>query len=363
MKTTLAIVLFGIFYASCAVPAEAVCAGTSVNAFGAKGDGVTDDTGAIQSAISAAASAGGGSVVFNVARYFTTGTFVVPTGVILCGAAEGPFDVAGANPAVTVVAPTLLVTNTGAPFITLQGLGAGVTDLLFHYPKQVAVTASAPNVYPYTIVAASPGTKVIRCFVTNAYNFLDIESGRVIAQDLYIGAFNVGVNVDHAYDHVTLRNLLHSVFWDAAQNQPYPSTIDTWVLNHGIGLVVNRVDSLEVHDFNAFSRYAGMLLTDSSDTTQNPSCGFGTGSDIDLDTMTYGIIATASNSPGYEFTNLRVGTAPAAQAAVQLKSGGSIAPGVLVNGGSVRGTWTLGAFPIPQAGNLTTVDIIGFNLP
>lgn len=168
MKTTLVIVLFGIFYASCTAPAEAVCAGTSVNAFGAKGDGKTDDTAAIQSAINAAAAAGGGSVAFNVARYYTTGTFVVPTGVVLCGAIEGPFEVSGFDPAVTPFAPALLVTNTSAPFITLQGVGAGVTDLLFHYPNQVSPSASAPNVYPYTIVAASPGTKVVRCLVTNA---------------------------------------------------------------------------------------------------------------------------------------------------------------------------------------------------
>ena len=263
-----------------------------------------------------------------------------------------------------MVAPTLLVTNTSAPFITLQGLGAGVTDLLFHYPNQVAVTASAPSIYPYTIVAASPGAKVVRSMVTNAYNFLDIESGRVIAQDLKIGAFNIGVNVDHAYDHVTLRNLLHSVFWDAAQNQPYPTTIDTWVLNHGIALVVNRADSLEVHDFNVFSLFAGMLLTDSPDTTQNPRCGFGTGSDFDLDTMVYGIIVTASNTPGYEFTNLRVETAPAAQAAVQLRTGGSIPPNVLINGGSVGGSgFALGPFPTPAVGHLTAVDIVGYNIP
>jgi hypothetical protein len=262
-----------------------------------------------------------------------------------------------------VVAPTLLVTNTGAPFITLQGLGAGVTDLLFHYPNQVAATASAPNVYPYTIVAASPGTKVIRCLVTNAYNFLDIESGRVIAQDLKIGAFNVGVNVDHAYDHVTLRNLLHSVFWDSWQG-PYPTAIDNWVLNHGIGLVVNRVDSVEVHDFNLFSRFEGILLTDSPDTAQNPRCGFGTGSDIGFDHVQYGIIATASNTPGYEFTNAGVGAfISSAQAAVQLRAGGSIPPDVLINGGGVAGTWALGPFPTPAAGNLTVVDIIGYNIP
>lgn len=366
MKTTLAIVLLCIFYAARGTPAQAVCGGTSVNAFGAKGDGATDDTLAIQSAINAAATSGGGSVVFNVARYFTTGSLVVPRGVVLCGAIEGPFDItSGANPAVTAVAPTLLVTNTSAPFLTLTGVGAGATDLLFHYPNQVSFAASAPSVYPYTIVAASPGTKVVRSFVTNAYNFLDIESGGVLAQDLKIGAFNIGINVDHAYDHVTVRNVGLGVFWDLIQNQAYPEPIDAWVIAHGIGLVVNRADSIEVHDFGGFSRFAGMLLTDSPDTSQNPRCGFGTGSDFQFDMFVYGIIVTASNTPGYEFSNLLVGglLPSSGQAAVQLRGGGTMAPDVLINGGSAYGSWALGPFPTPAVGHLTAKNVIGYDIP
>jgi hypothetical protein len=302
--------------------------------------------------------------VFNVARYFTTGSFIVPAGVVLCGAIEGPFDVEGIDPAVTAVAPTLLVTNTSAPFVTLQGLGSGVTDLLFHYPNQVGASASSPDVYPYTILVTSPGTKIARTTVSNAYNFLDIESGRVVAQDLFIGAFNIGVNVDHAHDHVTLRNLLNTVYWDVMQNpQNPPSTIDNWVANHGIALVVNRADSLEVHDLNVFYRFAGILLTDSPDATQNPRCGFGVGSDILPDYVADGIIATASAAAGYQFSNVQVEAIPGlGQAEVQLQAGGSIAPNVLINGGSTAGPWALGAFPAPAAGNLTVVDIIGYNL-
>ena len=105
MKTKLVIVLLWIVCVACGSVAHAACVGRSVNSFGAKGDGHTDDSAAIQSAINAAATTGGGSVVFSVARYFTTGRFLVPQGVVLCGAIEGPFDVNGINPAVTAVAP------------------------------------------------------------------------------------------------------------------------------------------------------------------------------------------------------------------------------------------------------------------
>jgi pectate lyase-like protein len=346
VKTTLAIVLLVTLYAGSATIARAVCIGASVNSFGAKGDGVTDDTAAIQAAINAASSAGGGSVVFNVARYYTSGTFMVPRGVVLCGVIEGPFDVAGVNPATTAIAPTLLVTSTNGPFLTLQGFGAGVTDLLFHYPNQVASSANTPTTYPYTIVVTYPGTKVARSTVTNAYNFLDIEVGRTMAQDLFIGAFNTGVNIDHTQDHVTLRNLLQTVFWDISEGAKYPRPIDSWVLNHGSGLVVGRMDSVEIHDFFVFSRFVGMMLTDSTDTTQNPPCGYGTGSDIDLDTVQYGIVLTASNTPGYKFTNVDIGAAPGlGQAALQVRTGGSMPPKIEINGGSQRGTWASGAYP------------------
>ena len=344
---------------SASIKVGALAGAFPVETFGAKGDGHTDDTVAIQNAIQAAAAAGGGSVLFKVARYFTTGTFLVPEGVVLCGAVEGPFDVSGVNPAATTIAPTLLITSTSGPFITLEGDGTGVTDLLFHYPNQLKTSASTPNVYPYTI-RVNRGMKVVRSTVTNAYNFLDIELGRFMAQNLYIGAFNIGVNVDHSYDFVTLHNLHHGTFWDEMENAPYPSRIDSWVLKHGTGLIVNQMDALEIDNFFVFSRFAGIVLTFSPDLREpGIRTGWGTGSDIDLEMVQYGIVADATNQPGFEFTNVQVRAAPGlGQAAVQLRSGGTNPPDVVINGASARGTWALGPFPAPAAGYLTVVNKI-----
>ena len=255
----------------------------------------------------------------------------------------------------TTVAPTILITNTNGPFLTLQGIGAGVTDLLFHYPNQVPSTAAAPNVYPYTILVTAPGTKVVRSTATNAYDFLDIEVGRVLVQDLTVGAFHIGVNIDHAEDRVTLDDISHTVGWDGLGSAGYPSPIDTWVGNNGIALVVGRADGLEVHNLALFTRFIGILLTDSPDQSQNPRCGYGTGSDLDLDTVQYGIVVNASQSPGYKFTITNIGSGNGGVAAVQVGTG-SLPPKIAIIGGEQRGFWSLysGGYPPPGPDTIIT---------
>lgn len=61
----------------------------NVKAYGAKGDGVTDDTTKIQSAIDAAAAAGGGIVKFPPGIYLNTGLSITSNNITIQGSGEG----------------------------------------------------------------------------------------------------------------------------------------------------------------------------------------------------------------------------------------------------------------------------------
>ena len=66
-------------------PGELIVAACTPQDFGAKGDGVTDDTGAFQDAMGTVAALGGGVIFVPAAQYAFQGTLQVPDGVTLHG--------------------------------------------------------------------------------------------------------------------------------------------------------------------------------------------------------------------------------------------------------------------------------------
>src|ERR1035437_3920496 len=122
-------------YGADATEASALAALSHVNArqHGAKGDGKTDDSKALQAALNAAATSGPVCYV-PAGLYRLDGPLTVPPGVTLCGASGGvPHS---EHPIGTV----LLAFGgrgqaEGDPLITLKPNGV-VRNLVIHYPEQ-----------------------------------------------------------------------------------------------------------------------------------------------------------------------------------------------------------------------------------
>lgn len=304
--------------------------------------GATDITTSLQLAIDAASplTGGSGAVVLAPGRYRKDGPIHIGTGVTVCGANEGPLEpwdiahvVRGA-----IIQVTATSANFASPAITMDGPSATLTDVSVWYPDQNHSTASAPVVYPVAIKMTQP-SKVARIVIVNAYDGIDIETGRVFIHDSYVGAFHNGIYVDHAQDLVEINTVGLGVWWDVAEALSPPTAIDAWVLNNSNGIVIGRADSIHGNDVFAYYKRVGFYFIDSPDTTQSPRCGYGSFSNVDLDWVQYGIVTVASNSPGWKFTNLDVGAAGALGQSVAYNISGSIQARLVITSGSIRGAW------------------------
>jgi hypothetical protein len=336
--------------------------------WGAVPNGIYDCTAAIQSAINAVGVTGGGRVLFSVPQvaYYCIGNLTMAyNNVVLAGTIPGPFDPLPNNKINgvlgSVYAPVISI-GAGAGtvvggFITVTGINCGIQDLLFNYPNQTLNTASTPIQYPATIVSGSvyvAGLRIRRCTFFNSYNAIDLSvgGGRPLLEDLNIGAYNVGIFIDHCYDLPFMSNIRMAPYWSAGA---FPQTIDAWVLANGIGLRVARSDGLEVSNFFCLWKQYGIYLCDSPDTTLSPRCGYGHFSNVNIDSCATDINVYASQNQGYDFANLCLSENNGGQGLV-LNTPGTIAPRVKVNNLSVNNGVSVNADVFQLSGYLTITN-------
>ena len=316
---------------------------------GADPTGVANSTAAFNAATAAVSALGGGIVVVPLGKYLID-PISIPANVTLAGSIPGPFE-AMANPAITVIAPTLIPNSTGASLIQLTGMGASIQDILIYYPQQVAPSASTPNTYPATILASGAANNIRRMTLVNSYIGIAVSNGRDIVEGNKIGAYSMGIIVDPAEDWVILANNMIQVFYDTFLNLSYPQTIDTWVMNHGTGIQVGRADSIQGINNNVFAKFACVVLTDGTHGGISPQYGWGRFTNTDCDTVAFGIDAISTNSfaQGYQFVNTHVtansGVGTTGQQWLVLSTGGTGTPVVGMTGGGVIGTWSGGSPP------------------
>ena len=199
-----------------------------VRAFGAKGDGTTDDTAAFQTALNQAYQAGGGTVFVPPGRYLIATNLIVPHNVTL----EGIFTAPPTTPwrsdnpeGKPQLAGSVLLAVEGAgkaegtPFIQLE-FNATLKGIAVFYPEQKDTNPPVP--YPWTISSSLHGTdncSIIDVLLINPYQAVDFggrATGRHFIRNLYGAPLYRGLFIDHCIDVGRVENVHFWPFWGAS---------------------------------------------------------------------------------------------------------------------------------------------------
>lgn len=135
---------------------------------GAKADGKTDDTAAVQKALDAAAQDRGGVVEMPKGIYRIDGSLNIPAGVCLCGEWQAPHH-ANTEHGTVILATGSVGKEDGPPLINLQQSSA-IKGLTIFYPDQ---DPKAVKPYPWTIQSRGMHGSVIDVTLVNPYKGID----------------------------------------------------------------------------------------------------------------------------------------------------------------------------------------------
>lgn len=186
----------------------------SVKTAGAKGDGVTDDTAAIQKALDAAGKTGGRAWL-PPARYLVKGSLRIPPGVTLQGVTESPVWTEPLNG--SIILATGGRDNEDGPALFEMGHSSAVRGLTVFYPEQIAT-----NIHPYawTFHLQGHDNTVEHVTLINSYNGIRIgPEGNVRhrIRSVYGCVLRRGVFVDACSDIGRIDNVqFHCHWWSAA---------------------------------------------------------------------------------------------------------------------------------------------------
>ena len=177
------------------------------NPWGAYGDGVHDDTAAIQSALTAAGANGGGIVYLPAGQYHLTNTLDVPSGVQLRGSYEMRH---GTWPGSDNVAKGTIIepyggqgTTSGPPAVALEANG-GLVGVTISYESQTtncipfppAIQGRGGNVYAIGVCSPNPYEYVDLDTYTCTNHFVDMVDGWALKTGYKIGNGSSGTVAD-----------------------------------------------------------------------------------------------------------------------------------------------------------------------
>jgi Pectate lyase superfamily protein len=253
-------------------PEEVIVAACTPQDFGAKGDGVTDDTDGFQDALGTVAALGGGVIFVPAGQYAFQGTLVVPDGVTLHGDWEDwTTNSTGAVGTIFKVYGGRGQTN-GTPFIFLKGSTAlkGVT---IWYPDQ-----DPTNIVPYPFCIGDYGDDVVQnVILVNPYQGIQVTPPTSGAKHIFSTLIGTplykGLDLDMIADIGHLEDVrFNPDIWPASK-LPGAPTADgphaAWMRANGTGMRLLRIDGETCID----TFISGYKVGIESNRSTNGTCG------------------------------------------------------------------------------------------
>jgi hypothetical protein len=253
-----------------AAPPAAPASTVDVRAFGAKGDGTTDDTGAFAAAMAAVATKGG-VVSVPVGDYLVKTHLDVPPGVTLEGVWRSP-TAKTQRLGTTLLAVEGAGAETGPAFITL-GANATLKGVTVFYPDQKPEKITP---YPWCVAAGGENVSVIDCLLLNPYQGVDLgskPSGRHYVRNLYGQPLRRGISVDKCFDVGRIENVHFGPFWNWDEK-----TVQAWQTQNGEAFLFARSDWQYVRDTFCYGYRVGYRFYKSADGAANANL-LGVGAD------------------------------------------------------------------------------------
>lgn len=219
-----------------AVEPEGLAITCSVREHGAVGDGVTDDTAAIQRALDATGATGGGIVFLPTGNYFVESHLNIPSFVTLQGVWTAP--VWGQMSGSTLLAVEGEGDENGPPFIMLQP-NATLKGVTIFYPNQ---DPDDIKPYPWCIAGIRDNPSIIDVTMINPYLGVDFGTirhpaggvGRFFIRNLYGQPLRKGLYVNGCLDIGRIENVHFWPFWLPPGN--------TYTLENGEAFIFGKTD-------------------------------------------------------------------------------------------------------------------------
>lgn len=233
------------------------------------GDGVADDTAAMQGALNfmSIATRGGGILDAEGLKLRITSKITIPSYVLFRGADWLP------DPSNTAqVYHTCIYVDFGSNQAVGSGNhavelahSAGIEGFTFYYPGQAAKTASTPVTFDYSISTPVGGTNIDNVHIKNitlynAYAGINASNGgRMVIEDIQGDPLSIGLNMHGNFDVCYVKKV-H--FWNFYTQG---AALETWVAANGTGFQFGRVDGLQAENLFVWNMKVGvsMIATDS----------------------------------------------------------------------------------------------------